>query len=477
MVSERSDGVNREPGGNFSPADGKQKFNPLSVAKRLGFTKSALDKLLRARPHRQYSIWDAHKDGSRLCVLVSRGAKHKRQATVTFRVVYYLKTEPGAPHYIKIGRYPDIDIDTARARARRIRIDTENGLDPRRPSASGGFAKIVEVFMEDHAKYNRSRKETQRIFDRYVLPEWGSKEISDIRRLDVTLLLAKIKSGKIKYKRKFIGTPRTASATLAQLSKLFNWHAVRSDEYVSPIVKGMLHRDDRAKARDRVLSDNELRILWPLLNDTYGAVLKCALLTAQRFHKVSGMRRADLKAHVTIPAHLVDGRRVEDLRIENVWDASRDDDPDNKQVSVVPLSSFARDAIASVPVIDSDDANGFVFSLNGREPIKGWSKLKNRLDGAMRNALREQSIDFRPWQHRDLRRTAKTLMMRAGVSRDISERCLAHEIGGVEGVYDKYDYLREKYDAFETLASVVGRIVNPPKDNVVPLPNKRSSAM
>jgi hypothetical protein len=87
----------------------------------------------------------------------------------------------------------------------------------------------------------------------------------------------------------------------------------------------------------------------------------------------------------------------------------------------------------------------------------------------MQKALREQGLEFREWQHRDLRRTAKTLMKRAGVSTDISERCLAHVIGGVEGVYDRYDYLREKRDAFDRLATLVERILNPPGDNVVPL--------
>jgi hypothetical protein len=40
-------------------------------------------------------------------------------------------------------------------------------------------------------------------------------------------------------------------------------------------------------------------------------------------------------------------------------------------------------------------------------------------------------------------RTAKTLMQRAGVRADISERVLAHVI---EGVYDRYGYLPEKLD-------------------------------
>jgi hypothetical protein len=38
-------------------------------------------------------------------------------------------------------------------------------------------------------------------------------------------------------------------------------------------------------------------------------------------------------------------------------------------------------------------------------------------------------------------------MMRADVSRDIAERCLAYEITGVEAVCDWHDYLREKQDA------------------------------
>jgi hypothetical protein len=65
------------------------------------------------------------------------------------------------------------------------------------------------------------------------------------------------------------------------------------------------------------------------------------------------------------------------------------------------------------------------------------------------------------------RRTAKVLMKRAGVSTDISERCLAHVIGGVRAVYDRYDYLREKRDAFDRLAALVERIVHPPTGNVV----------
>jgi hypothetical protein len=38
-------------------------------------------------------------------------------------------------------------------------------------------------------------------------------------------------------------------------------------------------------------------------------------------------------------------------------------------------------------------------------------------------------------------------MERAGVRPDISERVLGHVIAGVEGAYDRYDYLADKRDA------------------------------
>ena len=57
-------------------------------------------------------------------------------------------------------------------------------------------------------------------------------------------------------------------------------------------------------------------------------------------------------------------------------------------------------------------------------------------------------------------------MSRAGVPTDHAERCLGHVIGGVRGVYDRHEYLEEKRQGFEALASLVERIVNP-QANVV----------
>ena len=72
-----------------------------------------------------------------------------------------------------------------------------------------------------------------------------------------------------------------------------------------------------------------------------------------------------------------------------------------------------------------------------------------------------------PWVVHDLRRTARSLMSRAGVRPDIAERVLGHARGGVEAIYDRHRYTVEKGDALLRLAALIETIVSPPADNVV----------
>jgi integrase len=76
------------------------------------------------------------------------------------------------------------------------------------------------------------------------------------------------------------------------------------------------------------------------------------------------------------------------------------------------------------------------------------------------------------WTLHDLRRTARSLMSRAGVPSDHAERALGHAMEGIRGTYDRFAYRDEKRQAFEALASQIERIVNP-QANVVPLRGER----
>jgi integrase len=77
------------------------------------------------------------------------------------------------------------------------------------------------------------------------------------------------------------------------------------------------------------------------------------------------------------------------------------------------------------------------------------------------------------WTLHDLRRTARSLMSRAGVPTDRAERCLGHVIGGVRGTYDRHEYHAEKKQAYEALAGIIERIVTGTQAGVVQLKRKR----
>ena len=94
----------------------------------------------------------------------------------------------------------------------------------------------------------------------------------------------------------------------------------------------------------------------------------------------------------------------------------------------------------------------YMFTFNGRQPpVKDFGSFKKKLDQKLSKAI----LEWKKWQLRDLRRTARTLMARAGVSRDIAELCLGHQLGNIERTYNRYTYVAHKRDAFERLAKTL----------------------
>jgi integrase len=160
-------------------------------------------------------------------------------------------------------------------------------------------------------------------------------------------------------------------------------------------------------------------------------------LTAQRRDKLATMRWSDLEGDTWVIAT---------------------QDREKGNATALPLPQAALEVIQAQPKFAD---NPFVFaSGRSKGPLAGWSKLKGRLD-----RLCGVSDD---WTLHDLRRTARSLMSRAGVSSDHAERVLGHAIGGVEGVYDRHSYASEKGDALARLAVLLDGIVNP-RDNVITL--------
>jgi integrase len=203
------------------------------------------------------------------------------------------------------------------------------------------------------------------------------------------------------------------------------------------------------RRRQRVLSDTELAAVWQAAEasqNAFGCLVQFLLLTATRRNEAASMRRGEVSGDEwTIPQE----RYKTGLEL------------------VIPLSDAAQAVLATVPKIGK---GGFVFTTDGKRAIRGFSKFKREFDNKVLAILRERDPEatLPRWTLHDLRRTARSLMSRAGVPSDHAERCLGHVLPGVRGTYDRHEYLAEKRKAFEALRVAIERIVNP-VDNVVPL--------
>jgi integrase len=292
---------------------------------------------------------------------------------------------------------------------------------------------IADEYFRREGKKLRSAALREATLERLVYPKLGSRQIDTIKRSEIVRLLDKIEDER---------GPVMADQVLAFVRKIMNWHASRSDDFLSPIRRGMARTSSKGRARARILDDQELRAIWRASEDStgpFGALVQFLLLTGARRSEAAAMERGEV----------VGGGEV--VGADWTLPAAR-----NKvKVDLIrPLSPNALAVLAKLP-----EAGKFVFTTDGYRPLGGFSKFKREFD---------KLSGVTDWTLHDLRRTARSLMSRAGVNSDHAERCLGHVIPGVRGTYDRHEYRAEKQRAYEALAAQIERIVNP-QDNVVSL--------
>ncbi len=66
-----------------------------------------------------------------------------------------------------------------------------------------------------------------------------------------------------------------------------------------------------------------------------------------------------------------------------------------------------------------------------------------------------QDVDY--FVVHDLRRTFRTLASAEGVAGQVAERCLNHKLKGVEGIYNRHDFLEERREAHQKVADRIAK--------------------
>jgi integrase len=318
-----------------------------------------------------------------------------------------------------------LDLEAARKRARKLLGAVADDRDPLAERNAEiarereTFQAVAETYFVREAKKLRTIDERRRTLARLVYPAMGSRPIAEIRCSDIVRLLDEVEDE---------NGPVMADRTLAYIRKVMNWHASRSDEFRSPIVRGMARTSGKERARARILTDDELRAVWKTAEATtgpFGAFIKFLLLTGARRSEASAIVWDEIK--------------------DGVWllPAARNK---VKQDLARPLSGAAQNVLNGLPRIGRH-----VFTFDGVKALGSFSKPKARFD---------DGCGVKDWTLHDLRRTARSLLSGAGIASDVAEMCLGHVLTGVRGTYDRHEYHAEKKQAFEALATQIARIVD-----------------
>jgi integrase len=331
----------------------------------------------------------------------------------------------GRPRRLTFEPYPHLTVADARAKAAAAMRDVVQGVDPAAVKAAERraetFAELAAEYLERHAKpRKRTWREDERILERQILPTWRHLRAKEITRRDVRLLID----------RMLARDARTYANRIFALARVFNFGLQRDIVMMNPC-HGLPMPAPESR-RDRVLSEDEIRVLWAAFEAEgalVGASFKLRLLTAQRGGEILGMRwdHIDFGAGWwTIPGEVAK----------------------NGMAHRVPLSRQVRAVLAEIRL--QNRPGPWIFP----NPMKNGSMVTTQK--AAERIVKSTGIEFR--QH-DLRRTAASLMTGMGISRLVVGKILNHVETGVTAVYDRHSYDEEKRQALEAWGGRVEELV------------------
>ncbi len=237
--------------------------------------------------------------------------------------------------------------------------------------------------------------------------------------------------------------PVAANRVRTTISALYSWAIKNGMAEANPII-GTEQRPEQS--RDRVLSPDELRLIWNALEDDhYGSIVKMLMLSAQRRDEIAGLRWREIDFESA--AILLPRERVK-----------------NNRAHIVPLSA---PALAILQAQLRRAGRELLFGF-GSGPLSNWSNCKAQLDTRIAG-VRGQPLPH--WTLHDIRRSVAThLVERLAVQPHHVEAPLNHQTGSdVARIYNRSKLENEKRAAVNLWADYLLSIVEGRAGIVVPL--------
>ena len=340
---------------------------------------------------------------------------------------------------LKLGTVEQLDPEKARTHARAALAKVSLGTDPAteteqaKAQATITLKRTAEDYLARYAS-NRLKPGSLAEVERHLRQHWkplGERPLASIKRAHVAARLAEIARD---------NGPFAANRARAALSALFTWSIGEGFADDNPVAG--THRPTEEVARDRVLTDAEIALVWRQSGaGDYGAIVRLLLLTACRRDEVGAMAWSELQGSTwSVPGERTKNGLPFDLTLP-------------------PMT------LEVLQAVHAREGRDLVFGSRAG-PFSGWSKAKVELDARMLAALKAERGSravLTPWRLHDLRRTAATRMGDLAVQPHVVEAVLNHISGskaGVAGIYNRAAYREEKRAALALWAERIAKLTS-----------------
>jgi integrase len=352
---------------------------------------------------------------------------------------YVIQYKFGTKHRrMPLGAVSAIELGKARSTAKDLLAAVRLGRDPagekleQRQKVSTAFGSLLPRFLARQRSRlkPRSYQETERHLLVHAKPLHGFG-VEKIDRRTIAIRLAELEQN----------GPAAANRARASLSAYFAWLLREGILETNPVLN--TNRAIETGARSRVLTDDELAMIWRALgDDQYSTIIKLLCLLGARRDEIASMCWSEIdldRAVITLPPERTKNRREH----------------------LIPLAPTAVAILQAQPRrFNSDGSPRDLVFGRGARGWQDWSGSKADLDARIQ-ATRSEPIAN--WRLHDFRRSMSTVMHeQLHIMPHVVEACLAHVSGhkaGVAGVYNVAAYLDLRRIALEKWSDHVTSLV------------------
>ncbi|MFU3596641.1 tyrosine-type recombinase/integrase [Pseudomonas aeruginosa] len=362
---------------------------------------------------------------------VTDGRSAKGEGVLMLRVrpngtkeFYFLRRQGSKKIKIKLGTWPSLSLTEARDKSRE---EKEVQL------STGTFGDLMDSYVAKlKAEGAATSKHVEWSFKHYVsepFPNLVTRPAVMIGPAEIRDILAKMIANGVTTQTNRLRSRLHAAFQFAMRQE-FNPRNYLKDEVrfglQSNPVASIPVQADWEQPGDRALSVKELATLWNLLPE------HLSLTTAEllKFLIAAGGQR---------PEQLLQSERAL-YQADHVTIRSKKGVEGERSLHVVPMNKLMKSCLKVMDEISTTSAYPFQGKIEGQSlNVQSLSRAVTKLYGRHTDKFEA------PFTLRDLRRTCKTLMGKAGLDKQLRDRIQGHAFNDVSAKhYDRYDYFKEK---------------------------------